>query len=97
MIAPMLFLPFVENAFKHGVSNITEGYILIIIIQKHDHIELSVTNTVYESRRASEDQSNGIGLLNTTRRLELLYPGKYKLSTGMISEIEYQAKLTLFI
>lgn len=95
MVAPMLFLPFVENAFKHGVSGINEGYILITIMQNPDNIELIVTNTVYENRRASEDKSNGIGILNTTRRLELLYPGKYTLTTGMISATEYQAKLIL--
>ena len=97
MVAPMLFLPFVENAFKHGISNIDEGYILIAVMQNDDNLELTVTNTVYEIRRTSEDTSNGIGIINTTRRLELLYPAKYHLSTGMISETEYQAKLTLFL
>ncbi len=97
MVAPMLFLPFVENAFKHGVSNVSEGYIIIEILQNDECIELIVTNTVYESRRASEDRSNGIGILNTTRRLELLYPANYRLTNGMITETEYQAKLTLFL
>lgn len=97
MIAPMLFLPFVENAFKHGVSSITEGHITIGIIQNEGSVELIVKNTVYENRRASEDKSNGIGVLNTTRRLQLLYPGKYTLNTGMISEAEYAAKLKLFL
>ena len=97
MVAPMLFLPFVENAFKHGISGIAEGYILISISQNLDGVELIVTNTVYENKRASEEKSNGIGVLNTARRLELLYPGKYILNTGMVSETEYQAKLTLFL
>jgi two-component system LytT family sensor kinase len=97
MIAPMLFLPFVENAFKHGVSSIEEGHISIWVIQHNDSVELIVKNTVYESRRASEDESNGIGILNTTRRLDLLYPGKYTLSTGMINATEYEAKLRLMI
>ncbi len=96
-IAPMLFLPFVENAFKHGISSITEGHITIWIIQNEGSVELIVKNTVYENRRASEDKSNGIGVLNTTRRLQLLYPGKYTLNTGMISEAEYAAKLKLFL
>lgn len=95
MIAPMLFLPFVENAFKHGVSGITEGHISIWILQNAESVELIVKNTVYDSRRASEEESNGIGILNTTRRLELLYPGKYTLVTGLISETEYEVKLKL--
>jgi two-component system LytT family sensor kinase len=96
-IAPMLFLPFVENAFKHGISSIAEGYIIVSITQNPTGIELIVTNTVYESKRANEEKSNGIGLSNTARRLELLYPGKNNLNTGMISETEYQAKLTFFL
>ena len=97
MVAPMLFLPFVENAFKHGISGISKGYISVTIIQDFDGIELIVTNTVYESKRANEEKSNGIGISNTARRLELLYPGKYCLITGMVSETEYQAKLTLLL
>lgn len=97
MIAPMLFLPFVENAFKHGISGIDEGYISIWIIQSVGEVELIVKNTVYESRRASEDESNGIGINNTTRRLDLLYPGKYTLTAGMINETEYEVKLKLVL
>ena len=97
MIAPMVFLPFVENAFKHGVSGIQEGYISIHILLNNGNVELIVRNTVYKSRRANEDESNGIGITNTTRRLELLYPDKYTLSMGMVSENEYEAKLKLLI
>lgn len=97
MIAPMLFLPFVENAFKHGVSSISEGHIAIWIIQDSEFIELLVRNTVYENRPAAEDGSNGIGILNTTRRLDLLYPEKYSLTTGMINDTEYEAHLKLFL
>lgn len=93
----MLFLPFVENAFKHGVSGIEEGHISIWIMQNADKVELIVKNTVYENRRASEDESNGIGIANTTRRLDLLYPGKYILIAGMVNETEYEAKLKLML
>jgi len=96
MIAPMLFLPFVENAFKHGVSSLAEGHISIWIMQDTERIQLIVKNTVYEKARASEDASNGIGIANTTRRLELLYPGKYTLSTGQ-NGLEYEVKLNLFV
>ncbi len=98
MIAPMLFLPFVENAFKHGVSGVTEGQISIWIMQTSGQVELIVRNTIYDTKRESEDDSNGIGINNTTRRLDLLYPGKYKLSAGPVnndSEYEVKLKLTL--
>jgi two-component system LytT family sensor kinase len=97
MIAPMLFLPFVENAFKHGVSGVQEGHIAIWIIQSDDGVELRVNNTVYQSKRIAEDKSNGIGILNTARRLDLLYPSKYTLSTGMVGDNEYEAKLKLLV
>lgn len=97
MIAPMLFLPLIENAFKHGVSNITEGTITIKVFQNSNSVVLTVTNPYYEVKRSNEDKSNGIGLLNTTKRLELLYPGKYTLITGTINKSLYEAKLTLIL
>jgi two-component system LytT family sensor kinase len=95
MIAPMIFLPFIENAFKHGVSGIADGHITIGIMQSGRSVELIVKNTVYENRRASEDESNGIGMANTTRRLELLYAGNYSLSTGLVNKSEYEVKLKI--
>jgi len=97
LVAPMIFLPFIENAFKHGVSGVNEGHITIRIIQDENSVELLVNNTFYETRSAGEDKSNGIGIANTTRRLELLYPGKYTLQTGLNSKNEYEAKLKLLI
>jgi two-component system LytT family sensor kinase len=95
LIAPMLFLPFIENAFKHGVSTIQEGHISIWISQQGESTSLKVINTVYQSRRAAEDESNGIGLANTSRRLDLLYPGKYTLTAGLNNQQEYEVHLTL--
>ncbi|MCO5947998.1 sensor histidine kinase [Mucilaginibacter flavidus] len=95
MIAPMLFLPFVENAFKHGTSNISEGAIIIEVAQQDNVVTLVVTNTVYNQMRSNEQINTGIGISNTARRLELLYPGKYKLETGMLDKTLYQAKLIL--
>jgi two-component system LytT family sensor kinase len=95
MIAPMLFLPFIENAFKHGVSTIQEGHISIWISQQAESISLKVVNSVYQTRRATEDESNGIGLANTSRRLDLLYPGKYTLNAGLNDQQEYEVYLTL--
>lgn len=95
MIAPMLFLPFVENAFKHGVSGIEEGHISISILQKQDNVQLLVRNTIYDNRRIHEEQNNGIGITNTKRRLDLLYPGKYTLEAGIATNAEYEAKLQL--
>ncbi len=97
MIAPMIFLPFIENAFKHGVSSMHEGYIRISIAVQNSTIELLVTNTVSNRQVPNEGSSNGIGIANTTRRLDLLYPSRYTLRTGLANKTEYEAKLILFI
>lgn len=81
-MASMIFLPFIENAFKHGVSTTQESHIYIIIAQENNILELTVKNPVIKNNNVSLDTSNGIGLVNTRRRLDLLYPGKYKLNIG---------------
>jgi len=78
-MAPMMFLPFVENAFKHGVSATQESHIDIIIWQKDDVLDVTVKNSIMKDNSVSLDTNSGIGLVNTRRRLDLLYPGKYKL------------------
>ena len=77
MIPPMLLIPFVENAFKHG--NLIDGYLRvdIKIILDNDSLRLEIRNTV-----KSEDdplKKPGIGLENIKKRLDLIYPKKYKL------------------
>lgn len=95
LIAPMLFLPFVENAFKHGVSNASEGVIDIQISGGDGCVELLVRNTIHEMRGMDEAMQGGIGLQNTRKRLELLYPGKYTLRTGRNRFNEYDVYLKL--
>jgi sensor histidine kinase YesM len=79
-LAPMIFLPFVENAFKHGVSATQPSYINITISQKDKLLDLTVNNSIKKDNSISLDTNNGIGMVNTRRRLDLLYPGKYKLN-----------------
>ncbi len=81
LIAPMLFLPFVENAFKHGISTIEECFINIKLNQNENFITFEVTNSLL-SKRQSLEESNGIGLTNTKRRLDLLYPGKHEFAAS---------------
>ena len=78
-LAPMIFLPFVENAFKHGVSATLPSYIDIKIFQKDKVLDMTVSNSIMKDNGVSLDTNSGIGLANTRRRLDLLYPGKYKL------------------
>ncbi|MHC1708355.1 MAG: sensor histidine kinase [Bacteroidales bacterium] len=79
MIAPMLFIPFVENACKHGEKkNRTNGVDISLYIQGQQ-IKLKVVNTIASELMNSKDMTGGIGLRNVTRRLELLYPGSHDL------------------
>lgn len=78
-VAPMLFLPFVENAFKHGISATEPSAIRIVVDQQGDSINLKVENGIYKDHNPNIGENKGIGLTNTIRRLDLLYTGKYKL------------------
>lgn len=76
-IAPMLLIPFIENAFKHG--NIVDGFLQVIIDVKvkEDNLDFSVKNTISESR--DTNKKSGIGLGNIKKRLELNYAGNYQM------------------
>jgi two-component system LytT family sensor kinase len=95
-IAPMLFLPFIENAFKHGVSAVQPSHIEIKIWQDGNKVLVDVRNTLFTEKRTVLDESNGIGLANTQRRLDLLYPGKYQLEVNENAmDKEFEVRLEL--
>ncbi|PWJ57560.1 histidine kinase [Dyadobacter jejuensis] len=95
-IAPMLFLPFIENAFKHGVSATDPSEIEITISQEQNTLHVEVINTLFIKKSVSLDGSNGIGLTNTQRRLDLLYPDRYQLEVKEdIANKAYEVRLSL--
>jgi two-component system LytT family sensor kinase len=95
-IPPMLFLPFVENAFKHGVSATQPSHISISVEQKDNVLLLNVFNTIIKEQSNNLEAGSGIGLNNTRRRLDLLYPGKYTLLTNEDTAANtYTVNLTL--
>lgn len=77
-IAPLILMPFVENAFKHGVNPEEEGEIQIRISMQENRLELYVHNRVFQANLARHEVS-GKGMANTMTRLELVYPSRYKL------------------
>jgi LytS/YehU family sensor histidine kinase len=79
-IAPMLFIPFVENAFKHGVAIGQRAAIQIAIVISGQKLNFTCINTDYSIIRKMEMEISGIGLENVQRRLELVYPGKHRLT-----------------
>ncbi len=82
-IAPLLILPMVENAFKHisNNKNAEENMIHINLIKEEGkYFIIHIVNTYDRSTRSKDVvKSGGLGVQNLTRRLELLYPGKFKL------------------
>lgn len=86
-IAPLILLPFVENAFKHGIDNHGKGFIEINLSASNSEMEFSLKNSRFPDRVASPDHK-GIGLENVKRRLEHLYPEKHTLDIS-VSEDEY--------
>jgi two-component system, LytTR family, sensor kinase len=81
-IEPMLMIPFVENAFKHGVGMIPQPSIDINIHITDERLDFSVVNKIAPELLNQKDQSTGIGLKNVRRRLELLYPNRHHLHIG---------------
>lgn len=80
LIAPLIFITFLENAFKHGVSNSHPGaWINILIRLSGKECIYQVENSKILSAKPESEQKSGIGLQNVKRRLELSYPDRYKL------------------
>ena len=98
-LAPMLLLPFLENAFKHGVAATQASRIHIALRQPTPAVlELEVRNTRLALPTTDLAGSNGIGLANTRRRLDLLYPGRFSLVVDERTPAEeFRVLLTLTI
>ena len=80
LIAPMVLIPFIENAFKHGLSDDgTRSYVDIHMTVDGRRLNFSIRNSCGTMGGMAMEQTKGIGIRNTRQRLELLYPGKHKL------------------
>jgi two-component system, LytTR family, sensor kinase len=79
MIEPMLLIPFVENAFKHGVSYLEQSKIDILLEIANGDLHFQVENNMVRKNGDPVQQESGIGLKNVLRRMELLYPGQHSI------------------
>jgi two-component system, LytTR family, sensor kinase len=80
MVEPMLLIPFVENAFKHGVSYLEASEIDIRLKIENEILNFSVENNKIKKNDDPVQQESGIGLKNVLRRLDLLYPGTHRIN-----------------
>ena len=94
-IAPLLLLVFVENAFKHSASSMSEGIQISVVanITDTDKLEFICSNT-YSSNSNVNSLSKGIGLANVRKRLELIYGDQYYLDIKSDNNI-YTASLLI--
>jgi hypothetical protein len=98
-IAPLIFISLIENAFKHGVSSGKECFIRIAI--KSDDrgcVTCRIENSNHPKTH-SDKSGHGIGLQQVQQRLDLLYPGAYEWSQGVVESAEgapyYQSLLVI--
>jgi two-component system LytT family sensor kinase len=96
-IAPMLLIPFVENAFKHGISFKQKSWISITLECRNDTLYFDVHNSLHPKPAPELDPTaSGIGLANVRQRLDLLYPEQYELIVRPTVE-EFFVHLTLHL
>ena len=94
-VPPLLILPLVENAFKHGVSNeVDNSWIHIDITLKKNKLTFKIENSFNEGQILISQFGSGLGLVNLRKRLEIFYPNGYELKT-MQDESSYLVTLKL--
>lgn len=92
-IPPLLFLPFIENCFKHGIKNNNQTEVIISFENKNNKwLLFKVKNTFNELNKPQT--KHGIGIKNVTRRLELLYKQNFKLNFK-VENNQYKVQLKI--
>ena len=82
-IAPLLLIVFVENAFKHSVSSLSDEIIINVDIKIDDNKLQFTCKNSYSNNTNINNLANGIGLTNVKKRLDLIYKDRYDLTTTM--------------
>lgn len=95
-IAPMLLIPFIENAFKYGVNPDEDSVIEIRIQVSEQDLQMRVLNTIANSEVAA-DHATGTGVSNVQKRLSFLYPQKHKLQFAIQENGMYLVDLKIFL
>jgi two-component system, LytTR family, sensor kinase len=96
-IEPMLMIPFVENAFKHGVGMVQNPEIEVNLQVTSSDLKFLVRNKITSELPSQKDQNAGIGQANVRRRLELLYPDAHQLAIKTTENGWYEVHLTLYL
>jgi len=94
-IAPMILLPFVENAFKHGISLEENSVVNILLDITDGNIYFRVKNKIFDDQMHA-DSASGIGLQNVAKRLHLIYPQRHELTVHK-DDVNYMVELSIQI
>ena len=79
-VEPLLFLPFIENTFKHALhADMPDKWVKLVLTVDDDELVFQSTNPSMPNHLRPKQNGGGIGLSNITKRLELLYPGRHEL------------------
>ena len=92
-VAPLLFIPLIENAFKHGIGDTAESFIRINLGEDNEHVTCQVENSCFP-KDDTDRSGSGIGIPNLRRRLDLLYPGAYSFEYGRVQTV-YRSQLRI--
>jgi len=95
-IPPLLFLPFIENAFKHGISYRKTSFINILMQVDGKQIHFKCSNSIGNKGEELLTPESGIGLENVKKRLGLLFPGRHSLEVNATKEA-FDMILNIFI
>lgn len=93
-VPPLLFIPFIENAFKHGISYRGKSFIEVSMETTKTSLSFRCANSLVPAKEEVEDSNSGIGLENVKKRLSLLFPGKHDLK---INRSDDTFEIMLFI
>jgi two-component system, LytTR family, sensor kinase len=93
-IEPLILLPFIENAFKHGIDSTKTCVISIIVVISEIDLLLIVENPIVQPSMKEKEESSGIGLNNSKKRLELIYAQNHQLKISQNND-RYRVELNI--
>ncbi len=96
-IAPMILIPFVENAFKHGISLQEKSWVKLSLKEQDGVLFFDIHNSIHRKNTLDpESRRSGIGLENVRQRLELLYPDRHEWSVREAAQ-DFYVHLTIHL
>lgn len=90
-IPPLLFIPFVENAFKHGISYREDSFVSVLLQTQNDYVVFECTNSI-PAKHEQKEKKGGLGIANIKKRLDLLYGNSFSLAINNAAN-EYHVQL----